>query len=83
MSFFKQHASVSSNFASLFSVMKDNSFVFFAGQTLNNLHSGTQSYHKFVRLLSDRVKIHQIFVIFETTSKFFFKFYITLQGHEI
>ena len=37
---------------------------------------------KFFRLLSAQVKIHQIFVILETTNQFFFKFCITLQGHE-
>ena len=35
------------------------------------------------RLLSGWVKMHQIpYVIFETTSQFFFKLFITLQCHE-
>ena len=37
---------------------------------------------KFLRLLSARIKIHQILVIFETTNRFFFEFYVTLQCHE-
>ena len=35
-----------------------------------------------LRLLSARVKIHEILVIFETTDQFLFKFSIDLQGHE-
>ena len=81
MSFFKSQVSFSLNFASLFSVIKDNSSVLFLGQTLNTLHNRNQLKCKFVRLLSVQVKIHQILVIFET-SQFFFKFCITLQGHE-
>ena len=51
------------------------------GRTLNSLHKRNQSKCKFLRLLSARVKINQILVIFET-NQFFFKFCITLQGHE-
>ena len=35
-----------------------------------------------MRLLSARIKIHQILVSFETTNQFFFKFCINLQCHE-
>ena len=49
---------------------------------LNTLHNRNQSKCTFVRLLSAWIKIHQIMVIFETTSQFFFKFCITLQGDE-
>ena len=35
-----------------------------------------------MRLLSARIKIHQILVSFETTNQFFFKFCINLQRHE-
>ena len=38
---------------------------------------------KLLRILSARVKIHQILVIFETTDQFFFKFSINVQGNEI
>ena len=35
-----------------------------------------------MRLLSARIKIHQILISFETTNQLFFKFYINLQCHE-
>ena len=35
-----------------------------------------------MRLLSARIKIHQILVVFETTNQFFFKFCIKFQCHE-
>ena len=54
----------------------------FLGQTLYTLHKKDQSKCKFFRLLSARIKIHQIFVIFETKNRFFFKFCTTLQYHE-
>ena len=54
----------------------------FLGQTLNTLHNRNQWKCKFLRLLSGRVKIHQILVYFKTTDQFFFKFYINLQSHE-
>ena len=54
----------------------------FLGQTLNTLHKRNQSKCIFLRLLSVRVKINQILVIFETTNQFFFKFCITLLAHE-
>ena len=56
--------------------------LYFLGQTLNTLHNRNQWKCKFVRLLSARIKIHQILVIFETTNQFFFKFCINLQCHE-
>ena len=35
-----------------------------------------------LRLLSARVEIHEILVIFETTGQFLFKFSIDIQGYE-
>ena len=72
MAFFKLQVRVYSNFASLFSVMKDNSSVIFS----SNLILWTEIAHwsKILQLLSGWVKIHKIpDVIFETTSHFFFK----------
>ena len=69
----------SSNFASLSSVMKDNSFLV---QTLYILVKSIALKFKFLRLLSARVKILQIhYVNFETASQFLFKFFIILQCH--
>ena len=42
-----------------------------------------QSECRYFRLFSAQIKIHQVLVIFETKNWFFFKFYITLQYHEI
>ena len=61
-----------SNFAPLFSVMKDNSFVFFS---LKPYLFWVKRAHRIeiFRLLSGWVKIHQIpCIIFETKSQFFF-----------
>ena len=81
MLFSKPQVIFSSNFASLSSVMKDNS-VLFPNQTLHTFHGRDLSKCKFLRLLSARIKIHQILVSFETTNRFFFKFCINLQCHE-
>ena len=71
--FWNHKVRVYSNFASVFSVMKDNSSVLF---------SSTSYLSEFFRLLSGLVKIHQIsHVIFETTSQSFFKLCITCQCH--
>ena len=59
------------------------SFSFLLGQTLHSLHKRDQSKCRFFRLLSSQITIHQIFVIFETTNQFSFKFCITLKYHEI
>ena len=80
MSFSKPQVTFFSNFASPFSVMKDNCT--FLGQTLNTLHNRSQWKWKFLRLPSARVKIHQVLVIFETTDQFFFKICINVQGNE-
>ena len=62
--FWNPNVRVYSNFASMVSAMKDNSFVFLSS---NLIYFG---------------QIHQIpHVIFETTSQFFFRTYITLQCH--
>ena len=80
MSFSKQQASFSSNFASLFSVMKDN---------FSNCSNNTQFAQKepikvkILRILSTKVKICQIpYTNFETASQFLSKFCISLQFHE-
>ena len=82
MLFSKPQVSFSSNFASLSSAMKDNSSFFFLDQTLHTFHAKNQSKHKFLRLFSARIKIHQILVSFETANQFFFKFCINLQCHQ-
>ena len=51
------------------------SFSFLLGQTLHSLHKRDQSKCRFFRLLSSQITIHQIFVIFETTNQFSFKFF--------
>ena len=82
MPFLKPRGQVYSNFASLFSVMKDNSSVFFQ---LIPYILWTKIAHRseFFGLLIGWVKIQQIPVIFEAASQFFFKLciYITLQCH--
>ena len=50
----------------------------FLGQTLYTLHKRDQSKCKFFGLFSAQIKIHQILVIFETKSKFLFKFCTTV-----
>ena len=61
-------------FASLFSVMKDNSSVFFLAQTSYSLDKNSPSKWNF-QTFSGWVKIHQIpYVIFETASQFFINF---------
>ena len=83
MSFSKPQVSFSSNFAWLFSVMKYNSSVLFqVKRWLYTSHKRDQSKCKCCRLFSARSKIHQILVLFETKSKFFFKFYTTLWYHQ-
>ena len=77
VSFSKPQASFSSNFAWLFSVIKDNSSVLFLVKCYILCTKGTNHSANFGDL-SARIKIHQILVIFETTNWFFFKFCITL-----
>ena len=77
--FLNHKVKVYSNFASMVSVMPP---LFFLSQTFI---FWTKRAHRIeiFRLLSGWVKIHQIpHVIFETTSQFFFKLFITLQCHE-
>ena len=80
--FWNHKIRVYSNFASLFSGMKDNSCAFFfSAQTLHTLDK-IAHWSEMFELLSGWVKIHHILhVIFETTSQFFFKLCITLQCH--
>ena len=65
---FQTQVSFSSHFASLSSAMKDNSSV-----RLHFFHSRNHSKWKFLRFLSARIKIHRIFVSFETTNQVFFQ----------
>ena len=60
-----------------FSFMKDNSSVLFYVKR-DILCTKDQSKCIFLRLLSAEIKIRQILVIFDTTNRFFVKFYITL-----
>ena len=71
MSFSKQQASFSSNFASLFSVMKDNSSVLFSLFSIYTLLK--RSSLKFCKIP---------YANFEMASRFFSKFCIPLQFHE-
>ena len=58
------------------------SSLFFLSQTFT-LWAKRAHRSEVFRLLSGWVKIHQIpYVMFETTSQFFFKLFITLQCHE-
>ena len=80
--FLNHKVRIYSNFASLFSAMKDNSSVFFQLKP-HILWTKIAHRSEIFGLLSGWVKIHQIpHVIFETTSQFFFKLCITLQCHE-
>ena len=73
MSFSKPQVSFSSNFASLFSVMKDNCSIISSVKTLNTLHNRSKWMCKFWRLAIAQVNFHQILVIFETKNQFFFQ----------
>ena len=82
MSFLETRISFSSNFASLFSVMKRNTSVFFH---LNLICFGQKDPIRveIFRLSTVRMKINAIpYVIFQATSQFSFKFCITLQSHD-
>ena len=70
MSFSKSQVSFSSNFASPFSVIKDNSSVFFYVKHWIICTIGTNSSANFGNFTSAGVKFYQILVIFETTDEF-------------
>ena len=73
---------VYSNFASLFSVMKETLCIFLA-QTLYTLDKKSPYRSEIFIFLTSWLKIHQIhYVIVEITSQFFFKLCISLQCHE-
>ena len=73
---------VCSNFVSLFSVMKDNTSVYFLSQPFI-FWTKRACRREILKFLGDLVKIHQIpYVMFESNSQFFFKLCITLQYHE-
>ena len=57
-------------------------YFFRSSITYNSHFSRDQSKCKFVKLLSTRIKIHQILVTFKTTNQFYFKFCINLQCQE-
>ena len=57
-------------------------FCTFLDQRLHIFHGRNKSKCKLLRLLSTPIKIQQIFISFETTNRFFFKFCINLQCHE-
>ena len=81
MSFLEVQVNFPSNFASIVCPIKHNYVLF--GSKLYTLVKKSALKCKFPRLLSARVKICQIpHITFETTSKFLFKFCITLQCHE-
>ena len=83
MSFSKPQVSFSSNFASFFNVMKDNSSVAFLAPKIYTLLKRSPLKLKFLRLLIVQVKICQIpNVNFEMKSRFLSKFFIPLQYHE-
>ena len=74
--FWNHKVTVYSNFPSLFSVMKDNSSLFL----LVKAYILWANWSEIFRLSSGWVKIYQIrHAMFETTSQFFFKLYITRQ----
>ena len=83
MSILKRQVNSPSNFALLFSVMKDKLLCTVLAQTIYILLKRSPVKGKFLRLSSAQVKIFQIpLVNFETTSRFLSKFCITLQCHE-
>ena len=57
-------------------------YFFRSSITYNSYFSRDQSKCKFVKLLSTRIKIHQILVTFKTTNQFYFKFCINLHCQE-
>ena len=70
-------------FGSLLSVMRQNSSVLFHLK-LYMLQTNEPIKVQIFRLETARMKINQIpYVIFQTTSQFFFKYFITLQCHDI
>ena len=79
--FSKPQVSFSSNFASLSNAIKIASLYFFRSN-ITYFSWRNQSKCKFFRLLSARIKIHQILASFETANQFFFKFRINPQCHE-
>ena len=79
MSFMEPSASFSSNFASLFSVMRRKSSVLFH---LNLCMLWTKGPDQSAHFSTAPIKINQIpYVVFEATSQFSFKFCNTLQCH--
>ena len=81
MSFSKPQVSFPSNFASLFSVMKDKCSELFMSNVVYFAQKESTKV-EILRISCAQVKIHQTVVIFETTNQFFFEFCINLQCHE-
>ena len=83
ISFLKTQVIFPSNFPSVFTAIKHNSFILFLAQTLYNLFKSIPLKCKFLRFSSAQVKIHQIpHVNFKLTSQFLFKFCIILHCHD-
>ena len=83
MSFLKAQVIFPSNFASVFSAIKNNSSILFFAQTLYTLVKSSLLKCKFLRFSSARVKTRQIpHVNFELTSQFLIKFCIILHCHD-
>ena len=81
MSFLKPRASFSSNFASLSTVMRDNSSVLFHPKLYMLSTNGTHQVHIFSQLLA--LKLTKFLVIFQATSQFSLKSCIIFQCHDI
>ena len=83
MSFLKGQVSFPSNVVPVFSAIKDNSSILFLAQTLYTLFKRSPLKCKFLRFSSAWDKLRQIlYVNFELTSQFLFKFNITLHCHD-
>ena len=83
LSFSKPQVNFSSNFASLFSAMKDNSFVLFWLEHYILWSKKSPLKCRFLRLLSARFKIPQIpHVNVETAGQFLSKFCIIFHYHD-
>ena len=79
MSFFKPQVSFSSNFASLFSIMKDKLLCTFLAQALYTLARRSP-----FKVQSTRIKIRQIsHVSFKTASQFLFNIYNIVMTHNL
>ena len=82
MSVLKAQVSFPSNVLSVFSAIKHNSPISFLAQTLYTLLKRSPLECKCLRFSSAQAKLRQIpYVNFELTSRFLFRFSITLNCH--